>query len=103
MIIVNSVNKIPIRLTIERWMHIIQRHPEMLFEKDKVVETIQFPDFIQKGDYNTVLAIKFFKKTPLTSKYLIVVCKEINNNDGFILTSYFTNKPSATREILWKH
>jgi len=103
MIIVYSINGAPIRLTTERWEHIILRHPEMVGEKDKVVETLTYPDLIQKGDYVTLIAIKFYNETPLTSKYLVVVYKEINKIDGFVLTAYFTSKPSERREILWKH
>lgn len=74
----------------------------MINEKGKIVETIGGPDIVQKGDFGTLLAIKFYKKTPLTSKYLVVVYKELNKTDGFVLTAYFTNKFSERREIIWK-
>lgn len=102
MIITYSNNKVPIRLSIERWNHILYRHPEMSDEKDKVIETLNSPEMIQKGDFSTLIAIKFYKNTPLTSKFLAVVYKESNKKDGFILTSYFTNRPSERRETIWK-
>ena len=103
MIIINSINNISIRLTNERWKHIISRHIEMTNEKEKVIETIESPDYIQMGDLNEKLAVKLYKDTPFETKYLVVVYKEISAIDGFILTAYFTRKPSERRKILWKH
>jgi len=101
MIIVYSRNNIPIRLTIERWAHIIRRHPEMNNQKEKVLQTISNPQIIQQGDFGEVITSRFYKETPLTSKYLIVVYKEISKEDGFLITAYFTNKPSERRKIIW--
>jgi len=57
---------------------------------------------VQEGDFETLFAIKHYAKTPLTSKYMVVVYKETSAADGFILTAYFTNHPSEQRKILWK-
>jgi len=101
-IIIKSKNNIPIRLTKERWEHIVIRHPELESQKDRVLETVANPDKIQQGDYGELIAIRFYKKTPLTSKYLVVVYKEVMNIDGFIITAYFTTNPSERRLILCK-
>lgn len=50
MIIVLSKNKVPVRLSSERWEHIERRHPEMRNQKERILETISNPDFIQQGD-----------------------------------------------------
>lgn len=102
MIIIKSKNNIPIRLTKERWKHIGIRHPELKSQKDRVLETVANPDKIQQGDYGELISIRFYKKTPLTSKYLAVVYKEVMNIDGFIITAYFTTNPSERRLILWR-
>lgn len=102
MIVVYSKNKVPIRLTQERWTHITNGHPEMENQKEKVEETISNPDFIQKGDFGEVLAFRVFTKTAIRKKYLVVVYKEINEKDGFVLTAYFTDAPSKRRSIIWK-
>ena len=102
MIIVKSKNNVPIRLTHERWYHIVERHPEMDEQKEKVLETLNTPDLVQDGDFGTLIALKFYPKTPLTTKYLAVIYKEIDETDGFILTAYFTNKPREGRNIIWK-
>jgi len=103
MIIVSSYNQVPIRLTEERWQHIIRRHPEMSDQKVKVLETIMEPDIIQEGDSNELLAIRFYPETSLDSKFLVVAYRESSLEDGFIITAYLTNQPSNRRTILWKH
>lgn len=102
MIIVRSKQDVPIRLSVERWEHIIRRHPEMKNEKNRVLETVSNPEFIQQGDFGEFLAIKFYDDTPLTRKYLVVAYKEIDKEDGFVITAYLTTKLLERRPILWK-
>jgi hypothetical protein len=42
-----------------------------------------------------------FSAVPSTSKYLVVVYHKLNRNGGFILTAYFTGRPSSNRVTLW--
>ena len=44
MIIVKSKNNVSLRLTKERWNHIVLRHPEMDGQKGQVLETLTEPD-----------------------------------------------------------
>ncbi|MBF0536993.1 MAG: hypothetical protein HQL03_01935 [Nitrospirae bacterium] len=76
MIIVKSKNNISLRLTKERWVHIVLRHPELKGQKDQVIETVLSPYLIQEGDFGELIAFKHYNRTPLTSKYLVVVYKE---------------------------
>lgn len=71
-------------------------------QRERVLETLVEPDLIQEGDSGERLAIRFYAKTPLTSKFLIVAYRKISSEDGFILTAYLTNQPSARRTVLWK-
>lgn len=102
MLIVSSHNGVAIRLTQERWEHIMRRHPEMSDQRDRVLETLADPEIIQEGDYGVLLAIRFYGETPLTSKFLVVAYREIDTKDGFCLTAYFTRRPSARRITIWK-
>lgn len=102
MIVVQSKNDVPIRITQERWEHIERRHPEMEGQKEKVAETISNPDLVQKGDFGELLAVKLYPTTPLTRKHLVVAYKEVSNEDGFLLTAYFTGLPSKRRQVIWK-
>jgi hypothetical protein len=51
MLIVRSHNDVPIRLTGERWQHIVSRHPEMANERERLLEPMTEPDLIQQGDF----------------------------------------------------
>ena len=102
MLIVYSLNRVPIRLTAERWEHIATFHPEMAGQRDAVLETVAEPEIIQLGDYGELLAARFYARTPLGDKHLVVAYREMSPEDGFILTAYYTRRLSTQREILWK-
>ena len=102
MLIIQSKNNVPIRLTIERWDHIIRRHPELEGQKERVTQTVADPDLVQQGDFGELIAVRFYETTPLTSKYLVIIYKEVLNSDGFIITAYYTVKPSERRKTIWK-
>ena len=102
MLIVHSRNGVPVRLTEERWQHIVRRHPEMDNQRERVLEALAEPDMIQQGDFGEVLAVRFYPETPLTRKFLVVAYQEVSPEDGFILTAYLTSRPSARRVTIWK-
>ena len=102
MLIVHSHHGIPVRLTEERWQHIVQRHPDMETQRERVLETLTEPDMIQEGDFQTLLAVRLYPETPLTRKYLVVVYRESSFEDGFVLTAYLASQLSARRGVLWK-
>lgn len=63
-----------IRLSDERWGHINNRHPETCGQEELIMETISSPDFVQEGGKGALLAIRKFKKTPISdNKYCTVV------------------------------
>ena len=102
MAVVSSRNGVPIRLTEERWQHIVYHHREMNGQHMRVLETVAEPETIQQGDLGELLAVRFDPETPLTSKFLVVACREVSPNDGFILTAYLTRHLSARRTVVWK-
>lgn len=69
---------------------------------NEVLQTIAEPDFVQEGDNGVLLAARLYPATPLTRKSLVVAYREIDYDDGFVLTAYLTSRPSATRLTLWK-
>ena len=93
-----SKNGILIRLTEERWNHIINNHSELIDYKSEVLTTIENPDKILEGSQNELLAIKEI----ITGKYIVVVYRELLN-DGFIITAYLTRRlrSLAKRKQLW--
>ena len=99
---VNSVGGVPIRLTAERWQHILHGHPEMVIERDRVLQTVEAPDLVQAGDFGELLAIRHWPATALGSKFVVVAYRETDRTDGFVLTAYLTRRPSRSRRVLWK-
>ncbi|MBK8549583.1 MAG: hypothetical protein IPL53_00435 [Ignavibacteria bacterium] len=78
-----------LRLSIERWVHIIDRHPEMEKLIEYIEDTLLYPDFLIELDNKEMHAIKRFEKSPLSKNKFCVV---IYSDDGFIITSYFVRR-----------
>ena len=97
--IVKSVNDIPIRMTDERWIHIVENHDDLAGYYDAVLNSVEHPDFIIEGYSDALIALKEIEK----GKFLAVVYKETSDVDGFIITAYFTRKLKLEREvIIWQ-
>lgn len=97
-----SINKIPIRLTNERWHHISIGHPEMADYYFEIFETIENPVIIYCGISGELIALS--KEHQTSGKFFVVVYKEMNNIDGFVITAYLSNKQTffGKKEIIWK-
>lgn len=102
MVDVRSRGGVPIRLTDERWGHVTRGHPELDSQRERVLETLTEPELLQEGDQGELLAIRFYERTPITRKYLVVAYREVDETDGFVLTAYFTRRPSRQRVTRWK-
>jgi len=97
-----SISGKNISLTIKQWFHIIESHDYMSGNTDKILETINSPDYIVKGIKEELIALKHFLKTKLGEKYCVVIYKE--NEDGFIITAFFTSKYDKLlkRGVIWQ-
>lgn len=97
---INSKNNVKVRLTDERWRHIIEEHSEMAGYYYDVLETILKPDYIYKGIHGELLAVKEI----IEEKFLVVVYRELNTNDGFVITAFLTKRKKQLdrRELLWQ-
>jgi len=94
-----SKGNVPIRLTEERWFHIIESHDDLAGYYDDVLDTIENPDYIIKGYKGALIALKRKGR----KKFLAVVYKELSKEDGFVITAYFTTKIILEKEvILWQ-
>lgn len=98
-----SRNKISIRLTYKRWAHIVEAHDYMSGNLDLVFESIEDPDYIVKGWTDELLALKHYKSTSISEKYVVVIYKE-QGTDGFIITSFMTSSHEKLikRGIIWQ-
>jgi hypothetical protein len=98
-----SKNEVLIRLTDERINHIFANHPETNGCIAWFIETIENPDYIFSGDFDELIAVKLYNKTPVSeNKFLTLVYKETGKFDGFILTAYFSRSINKKRKLIWK-
>jgi len=88
--IVISKHGVPVRLTEERWFHIVENHDDLAGYYDEVLETVEDPDFILRGYGGALVAVKALARR----KYLAVVYRELGRKDGFVITAYFTARVS---------
>jgi len=92
-----SVNGVPIRLTYERWFHITENHDDLASYYFQVLEAIEKPEFIVRGNRGTLKATKNIGK----NKWLVVVYREISKKDGFTITAYFLDE-RAKGDVIWQ-
>ena len=97
-----SVKGVPIRLTEERWYHISTGHPEIADYYYDILDTIENPKIIYKGTNNGLIAVS--SRFESENKFIVVIYKEIDDNDGFVITAYLTSKFQKFNkmQILWK-
>lgn len=101
-----SKNGVLIRLTEERWKHIVLMHPGLADKQTTVLTTVKNPDYVLKGGARELLAVSALSKRAC----LVVVYKEtllLRNkeeiNDGFIITAFETTDTRwlFKKEIIW--
>lgn len=90
---------VPIRLTNERWAHIVNVHRELSGMRTSVLETISHAQRVLAGSGGALLAIR----TVEAGKRLVVVYRERDASDGFVITAFVTRRVGALdrRKQLW--
>ena len=98
-----SKNGKKIRLTAERWAHIVESHDYMAGNQDMVFETLESPDSIVSGVKDEFIAVRHYNKTSISEKHVVVIYKE-EENDGFVITAFMTSKPEKIikKGVIWK-
>lgn len=86
--VVDSVNGVPIRLTAERWSHIVDNKPYMSAYYEKVISTIENPTRVVRGYAGALIALSTLGRR----RYLNVVYRELSRYDGFIITAFNSTK-----------
>lgn len=92
-----SVENVPIRLTDERWEHILDDHPYMSGYLEAVLDAVADPEYILRGQRGALIAVVALgKKT-----FLHVIYRELGKKDGFIISA-FTDSEFDRDKILWR-
>ncbi len=65
----------------------------------EVLETVQHPDAVYSGKREERLAVKEIE----AGKFLVVVYRETGDDDGFVITAFFTRRRRVfeRRERVW--
>jgi hypothetical protein len=95
----NSKNGVPIRLPDERWVHITEEHCELAGLRLDVLETVSDPTRVLEGGAGELLALREWEP----DKWLVVVYRELNDDDGFVITAFLTRRIRSLerRPQLW--
>ena len=96
--IVISKNRVPIRLTDERWSHITDEHCELAGLRLEVLNTVEDPLKIFAGGLGEMIAVREIEE----GKFLAVIYRE-SEKDGFIITAFLTSriKSISRRKQIW--
>ena len=96
--IVYSRDGVPIRLTDERWAHIIEGHNELAGMRFDVLEAVAEADRVLQGRAGECLALKEYEP----GKWLVAVYREVEK-DGFIITAFLTRRIGSLdrRRQIW--
>ena len=92
-----SINRVPIRLTEERWNQIVNSHDELAEYYEDCLLTVESPELVLAGTRGSLKAIKGYGR----KRYLTVVYKELSPKDGFVITAYFVRKIDR-RSVVWQ-
>ena len=92
-----SVEGVPIRLTHERWFHIVENHDDMAGYYEDVLDLVENPDIVLQGYRGSLVAARSYGR----QRYLMVVYRQVSMEDGFIITAYFTSTIDR-RKALWR-
>lgn len=91
-----SLNGVAVRLTAERWWHIVENHDELAGYADDVLETIENPQLILRGHAGSLVAVRNYGR----NRYLMVVYREVSAGDGFVVAAFFTQRVDRNK-ALW--
>ncbi len=56
--IVRSINNIPIRLTDERWIHVVENHDDLAGYYDEILKAVECPDYVIRISRRILIALK---------------------------------------------
>jgi hypothetical protein len=106
-----SIAGVPIRLTHERWFHIVENHDDVAGYYEDVLDTVENPDLVLRGYRDSVenpdLVLRGYRDSLVAvrsygrQRYLMVIYRQVLGDDGFIITAYFTRKIDR-RKAVWR-
>ncbi len=93
--VTDSINGVPIRLTAERWLHIVENHDELAGYHDDVLAVVEDPEWITRGHGGSLIAWRSYGRRG----FLCVHYRELADDDGFVITAYLTRRPKKDHKV----
>jgi hypothetical protein len=90
-----SVFGVPIRLTPERWLHIVEARDELAGRRDEVLDAIEAPGWVTRGYHGALVAWSARGRR----RYLAVIYRETSKADGFVITAFLTSKAKRKNRV----
>lgn len=82
-----------IYMTLERWHHIIGRHPNLVGCFEEIQAAIAYPTAFRRSEDEPDVRFYYrYHKDPISDKEYLSVAVKYLNGEGFVITSYFTSK-----------
>ncbi len=95
--IAKSISGVPIRLSYERWYHIVENHDELASYYFDVLETIEGPEIVVRGNRGTLKAARSLGRR----RWMVVIYREVSKDDGFVITAYvLESRPKG--KVVWQ-
>src|SRR5438046_8972356 len=95
--IADSVNGVPIRLTDERWEHILDSHAELVSYREIILDAVENPDYILTSRRGALTAVVVVGR----KAFLHVFYVEKSRRDGFIISALVEEKMNRAK-IVWR-
>jgi len=92
---VSSLNNVPIRLTDERWEHIVDAHPYMTQYYEQMLDAVDDPEYIFPGHRGCLIAVVTLRQ----KRILHVTYRELSSDDGFIVMAYIKTSLDKKKAI----
>ena len=95
-----SRNGIAIRLTEERWQHIVEEHAEVAPFRSEVMKAVAEPICVFAGAAGELLGVRELELE--LGKFIVVVYRELEG-DGFVITAFLTRRMRSLerRRQIW--
>ncbi len=92
-----SFSSAMIRLTQERWNHIINRHPELEEYESLIKNCLKEPDEVFSDNNKDYIVAKNCQKEDFITDWLVIYIRMVNGEDGFIKTLHGSSEKKFKR------
>ena len=95
-----SINNVPIRLTDERWLHIVENHDDLAGYYFEILDTVANPQRVYEGSEGESIAIKKYQE----DRFFVVIYREVSKDNGFIITAFLSSRirQLERRRLIWQ-